>query len=66
MSVELNSPAHEGPSQINVSNGSTIRRVSAPKKSLESRLWDLLQPLARLWGLITAVGKMFVPVKNNN
>lgn len=27
-------------------------------KSIESKLWDLLQPLARLWGLITAVGKL--------
>ncbi|XP_052740792.1 uncharacterized protein LOC112056838 [Bicyclus anynana] len=26
-----------------------------PKKTLESRLWDLLQPIARLWGLITAI-----------
>lgn len=26
-----------------------------PKKSLATKLWDVLQPLARLWGLTTAV-----------
>ncbi|XP_013190206.1 uncharacterized protein LOC106134655 isoform X2 [Amyelois transitella] len=35
---------------------SPVRIASAPpKKSVASRLWDLLQPLARLWGLVTAV-----------
>ncbi|XP_041970427.1 uncharacterized protein LOC121726866 isoform X2 [Aricia agestis] len=33
----------------------TPLRSSIPTQSLESRLWDLLQPVARLWGLITAV-----------
>lgn len=37
---------------------SPVRRLSGPpKKSVASRLWDLLQPLARLWGLVTAVGR---------
>ncbi|KAI8424259.1 hypothetical protein MSG28_002823 [Choristoneura fumiferana] len=31
------------------------RRSAPPKQPLALRLWGLLQPLARLWGLITAV-----------
>ncbi|XP_063360528.1 uncharacterized protein LOC134649625 [Cydia amplana] len=31
------------------------RRAAVPKIPLALRLWSLLQPLARLWGLITAV-----------
>ncbi|XP_004924032.1 uncharacterized protein LOC114239767 [Bombyx mandarina] len=33
----------------------TRRGPGPPNKSLALRLWELLQPLARLWGLITAV-----------
>lgn len=37
---------------------SPVRHVPAvPKKSMVIKLWDVLQPLARLWGLITAVGE---------
>lgn len=35
----------------------TAGLTAPPKKSVAWKLWDLLQPLARLWGLITAVGK---------
>ncbi|XP_045447123.1 uncharacterized protein LOC123655355 [Melitaea cinxia] len=56
MSAESNQTAQEIGSQppLNINKGSTINRCT-PKKSLESKLWDLLQPVARLWGLITAV-----------
>lgn len=36
------------------------RRSAPPKQPLALRLWGLLQPLARLWGLITAVGKCVI------
>lgn len=60
MSAESNQTAQEIGSQPppNINKGSTINRCT-PKKSLESKLWDLLQPVARLWGLITAVGECF-------
>ncbi|CAK1546084.1 unnamed protein product [Leptosia nina] len=55
MSVELKPQAQEGPSLSQTPGRIINRRVSVPKKSLETRLWDLLQPLARLWGIVTAV-----------
>lgn len=36
------------------------RNTGTPSKSVAWKLWDLLQPLARLWGLITAVGKKII------
>ncbi|OWR52751.1 uncharacterized protein LOC116766900 [Danaus plexippus] len=39
------------PQEFNKRN--TVNRTQ--KKSIESKLWDLLQPVARLWGLITAI-----------
>lgn len=36
---------------------SPVRRGPGPKKSVATKLWDVLQPLARLWGLITAIGE---------
>ncbi|CAH2105664.1 unnamed protein product [Euphydryas editha] len=56
MSVESNQTTQETVSRppLNVNKGNTINRYTA-KKSLESKLWDLLQPVARLWGLITAI-----------
>lgn len=60
MSVEINHATQETglcpPQTVTVSKQETINRCT-PKKSLESKLWDLLQPVARLWGLITAIGK---------
>lgn len=56
MSVEINQAAQESglcPPQT-VNKQGTINRCT-PKKSLESKLWDLLQPIARLWGLVTAI-----------
>lgn len=41
----------------------TVNRP-APKKTLESRLWDLLQPIARAWGLITAIGKSILFIEH--
>lgn len=38
---------------------SPMRTVQTPKKSFALKLWDLLQPLARIWGLVTAVGTYF-------
>ncbi|XP_047526298.1 uncharacterized protein LOC125063746 isoform X1 [Pieris napi] len=55
MSVDMKSSAQEGSSQIQNVPNRNERRSRAPKQTLESRLWDLLQPLARLWGIITAV-----------
>ncbi|XP_072939690.1 uncharacterized protein [Epargyreus clarus] len=56
MSVESEKPTREiGPIPTIQEPVRTLRRVSVPKKSLESRLWDLLQPLARFWGIITSV-----------
>ncbi|XP_049870239.1 uncharacterized protein LOC126369711 [Pectinophora gossypiella] len=46
----------EGPLEQNAPPQSPVRRPAGPpKKSVAIRLWELLQPLARLWGLITAV-----------
>lgn len=42
------------PQEFNKRN--TVNRTQ--KKSIESKLWDLLQPVARLWGLITAIGNL--------
>lgn len=65
MSVESSKPirsdAGEAESQ-DISIRSPSIRVTTPKKSLALRLWVLLQPLARLWGLITAVGK-YIAIK---
>ncbi|CAG4992558.1 unnamed protein product [Parnassius apollo] len=58
MSVESSKSirsSEEGLQSQDLSIRSPTRRVSPPKKSLALRLWDLLQPLARLWGLVTAV-----------
>ncbi|VVD03014.1 unnamed protein product [Leptidea sinapis] len=54
MSVELKKPVQRPAETLNntISRG---RSVTVPNKSLETKLWDLLQPLARLWGLISAV-----------
>lgn len=38
--------------------------VPTTRKSLALRLWELLQPLARFWGLLTAIGMVFV-ISNN-
>ncbi|KPJ18901.1 hypothetical protein RR48_12412 [Papilio machaon] len=58
MSVESSKPIRSDAGEPEPQD-TTIRspsiRVTAPKKSLALRLWVLLQPLARLWGLITAV-----------
>ncbi|KAM3967292.1 uncharacterized protein ACR2FA_011629 [Aphomia sociella] len=57
MSMEVNKSDCASGLQANSNSPRTpVRRVlSPPKKSIASRLWDLLQPLARLWGLVTAV-----------
>ncbi|XP_059052814.1 uncharacterized protein LOC131847289 [Achroia grisella] len=39
----------------NITRSPIRRTLGPPKKSIASKLWDLLQPLARLWGLVTAV-----------
>ncbi|XP_013164552.1 PREDICTED: uncharacterized protein LOC106115652 [Papilio xuthus] len=58
MSVESSKPIRSDAGELE-SQDTAIRspsiRVTTPKKSLALRLWVLLQPLARLWGLITAV-----------
>ncbi|XP_045766006.1 uncharacterized protein LOC123867785 isoform X2 [Maniola jurtina] len=57
VAVDINQAAQEtGPSPPPSAN-KRIPPVNrpVPKKTLESRLWDLLQPIARLWGLITAI-----------
>lgn len=45
--------------EVDLQTQSTSRlqpnRAGPPKKSLATKLWDVLQPLARLWGLTTAV-----------
>lgn len=61
MSVEINQSVQESglcPPQT-VHKQGTVNRCT-PKKSLESKLWDLLQPIARLWGLITAIGRYYI------
>ncbi|XP_045494287.1 uncharacterized protein LOC123693304 [Colias croceus] len=56
MTEELKSATQEGSSQVEIEPIRNItKKVHVPQKTLESRLWDLLQPVARLWGLITAV-----------
>ncbi|KAG6444234.1 hypothetical protein O3G_MSEX003255 [Manduca sexta] len=56
MSVELVKANVEAGLQPQRSSRGPVRRgPGPPKKSIASRLWDLLQPLARLWGLVTAV-----------
>ncbi|KAJ0178833.1 hypothetical protein K1T71_005608 [Dendrolimus kikuchii] len=56
MSVELvKSNAESGTPSIRLSRTPGRRGPGSPKKSIALRLWDLLQPLARLWGLLTAV-----------
>lgn len=56
MSVEfVKSDIESSPQQQRVNRVLERRRPISSKKSIASRLWDLLQPLARLWGLITAV-----------
>lgn len=63
MSVEINQASQESglsPPQT-VNKQRTINRCT-PKKSLESKLWDLLQPVARLWGLITAIGMYYAKI----
>ncbi|XP_052749228.1 uncharacterized protein LOC113515447 [Galleria mellonella] len=42
-------------SHTNTTRSPVRRALGPPKKSIASKLWDLLQPLARLWGLVTAV-----------
>lgn len=51
-------PADKHDPEVTLQTQSTSRlqpRASRPKKSFATKLWDLLQPLARLWGLITAI-----------
>ncbi|XP_068630941.1 uncharacterized protein [Battus philenor] len=58
MSVESSKPIQSDASELdaqNISIRNPSRRVSTPKKSFALKLWVLLQPLARLWGLVTAV-----------
>lgn len=43
--------------EIQVNTPQTPVRQAPAKKSVVTRLWDVLQPLARLWGLVTAVGE---------
>lgn len=58
MSVELvKSNSESGTPSIRITRTPGRRGPGSPKKSIALKLWDLLQPLARLWGLITAVGK---------
>lgn len=56
MSAEDTPERGVGP-EIQVNTPETPIRQAPPKKSVVTRLWDVLQPLARLWGLITAVGE---------
>ncbi|XP_075971616.1 uncharacterized protein LOC142973619 [Anticarsia gemmatalis] len=55
----MSAPAVKSDPEVGLQTQSTSRlqprRSGPPKKSLASKLWDLLQPLARLWGLVTAV-----------
>ncbi|XP_026737158.1 uncharacterized protein LOC113500527 [Trichoplusia ni] len=56
----MNVPTIKTDSEVGLQSQSTSRlqprrNAGPPKKSLASKLWDLLQPLARLWGVITAV-----------
>lgn len=58
MSAEDTPEQGVGPEiQVNTPQTPIRRGPEPPKKSLVTRLWDVLQPLARLWGLITAVGE---------
>ncbi|CAH2268795.1 jg13654 [Pararge aegeria aegeria] len=57
VAVEINQAIQETgttPPQNGNKRIPTVNRT-VPKKTLESKLWDLLQPIARLWGLITAI-----------
>lgn len=56
---EEDAPERGAGPEIQVNTPQTpVRHASEPpRKSVVTRLWDVLQPLARLWGLITAVGK---------
>nr|ALM26243.1 odorant receptor 60 [Athetis dissimilis] len=56
----MNAPTIKTDSEVDLQTQSTSqlqprRSAGPPKKSIAIKLWDLLQPLARLWGLITAV-----------
>lgn len=65
MSVEfVKSDVESSPHHQRVNRVFHRRGPVSSKKSVASRLWDLLQPLARLWGLITAVGEFRVFFKN--
>lgn len=57
MSVQISA---EGPSSDDIPKRpvcNSPRRPPQSGKSVVLRLWELLQPLARFWGLVTAIGK---------
>lgn len=50
-------PGVDPQTRVTIPQTPVIQTPVLPKKSMVIRLWDVLQPLARLWGIITAVGE---------